>query len=68
MAGDFNHWRVRDARLRQDETGTWKTQLWLTPGRYEYRFIVDAEWRDDPHASVRVPNGFGSSNCIVEVT
>jgi 1,4-alpha-glucan branching enzyme len=67
VAGGFNHWRVPDARLRQDHTGTWKTELWLTPGRYEYRFVVDAKWRDDPHASIRVPNGFGSNNCVLEV-
>lgn len=67
VAGDFNDWRAGDTRLRRDETGTWKTQLWLGPGRYEYRFIVDGDWHDDPHASVRVPNAFGSRNCVLEI-
>jgi 1,4-alpha-glucan branching enzyme len=67
VAGDFNHWRAADTRLRRDKTGVWKVQLWLEPGRYEYRFSVDAEWQDDPHAAVRVPNEFGSTNSVLEV-
>jgi 1,4-alpha-glucan branching enzyme len=67
VAGDFNQWRAHDLRLRQDETGTWKVQVWLAPGPHEYRFIVDGEWQDDPHASARVPNAFGSNNCVLQV-
>ena len=67
VAGDFNHWRACDTRLRRDEIGSWKVQLWLPPGRYEYRLIVDGEWQDDPHASIRVPNVFGSNNCVLEI-
>jgi 1,4-alpha-glucan branching enzyme len=67
VAGDFNQWRAGDMRLRRDEVGCWRTQLWLEPGRYEYRFIVDDDWYDDPHALVHVPNDFGSSNCVLEV-
>jgi 1,4-alpha-glucan branching enzyme len=67
VAGDFNHWREGDLRLRRDETGVWRVPLWLAPGRYEYRFIVDGQWQDDPNASIRVPNGLGSTNCVLQV-
>ena len=67
VAGDFNQWRADDLRMRQDETGTWKVKVWLAPGRHEYRFIVAGEWQDDPHASARVPNAFGSNNCVLQV-
>ena len=67
VAGDFNGWSAGDVRLRPDETGNWRTQLWLAPGRYEYRFIVDGEWQNDPHAAACVPNEFGSSNCVLVV-
>jgi 1,4-alpha-glucan branching enzyme len=67
VAGDFNHWRAGDLRLRQDERGVWRVPLCLAPGRYEYRFIVDGEWHEDPRASTRVPNEFGSSNSVLEV-
>jgi 1,4-alpha-glucan branching enzyme len=67
VAGDFNDWRAGDLRLRRDESGDWEAQLWLEPGRYEYKFIVDGEWHDDPHGLIRVPNEFGSSNCVLQV-
>lgn len=67
VAGDFNHWHARDLRLRRHQTGSWKVQVWLAPGRYEYRFIVDDEWQDDPHASSRAPNAFGSSNRVLRI-
>lgn len=67
VAGEFNQWRAGDLRLRQDETGLWKVQLWLTPGWYEYRFLVDGEWHDDPRAKVRVSNAFGSTNSVLVV-
>ena len=67
VAGDFNHWRAGNDRLCRDEAGIWKTHLRLQPGRYQYRFIVDGEWQDDPHASTRVPNEFGSNNCVLDV-
>jgi hypothetical protein len=28
---------------------------------------VDGEWRDDPNCTERVPNPFGSENCVLHV-
>jgi 1,4-alpha-glucan branching enzyme len=67
VAGDFNGWCADDLALRQDKTGSWSIRLRLTPGRHEYRFIVDGEWQDDPHAAIHVPNEFGSSNCVLDL-
>jgi 1,4-alpha-glucan branching enzyme len=67
VSGDFNHWRPGEIRLRRDKTGIWQVELRLEPGRYEYRFVVDGEWQDDPHAPVRVANSFGSTNAVLEV-
>ena len=47
-----------------DATGTWKTQVSLLPGTYEYRFVVDGEWRDDPECPLRVENPFATQNCV----
>jgi 1,4-alpha-glucan branching enzyme len=41
VAGDFNNWNAWDLGLRRDGTVTWKTQLWLAPGRHARRFIVE---------------------------
>jgi len=68
VAGNFNDWSAGEHRLRGDRAGSWSIRLWLAPGRYEYRFIVDGEWQDDPCASTRVANAFGSTNCVIEVS
>jgi hypothetical protein len=47
--------------------GQWAKELALTPGRYEYRFVVDGEWVDDPAATELIPNTFGTANAVLVV-
>jgi len=42
----------------------WKTNLTLAPGTYEYRYISDGHWENDPACSCCVPNQFGSMNSV----
>ncbi|HEV2394030.1 MAG TPA: glycogen-binding domain-containing protein [Verrucomicrobiae bacterium] len=67
VAGTFNSWDSKRTPLRKDSDGGWKTTVWLPPGRYEYRFVVDGEWLSDPNARQSVANGFGSTNSVVVV-
>jgi len=64
LAGDFNNWDVEHLLMKRDKKGTWMASFSLPPGRYEYRFRVDGVWQDDPNASERVGNPFGSQNCL----
>lgn len=67
LLGDFTGWEQAPVALRPSKTGKWSKQLSLVPGRYEYRFRVDGQWCDDPACASRVPNGFGSENCVLVV-
>lgn len=67
LAGSFNAWDPISHSLKKDAAGVWKLQVALAPGTYEYRYLVDGEWRDDPDANLRVPNPFGSENCVREI-
>jgi 1,4-alpha-glucan branching enzyme len=67
IAGDFNNWDTHVGELKKDKVGVWKASLKLKPGRYEYKFLVDGEWRNDPSCSQCTPNRFGSKNCVIEV-
>ncbi len=51
-------------KLRDDK---WWTEVLLAPGRYEYRFVVDGQWQDDPMAVDFAANSFGGLNCVVVV-
>jgi hypothetical protein len=67
IAGSFNGWNPLATPLQRDKTGIWKRTLSLEPGRYEYRFVVDDVWWDDPANTMRSCNEFGTQNCIVIV-
>ncbi len=64
LAGDFNNWDSSANAMKKDKKGLWKTTLSLKPGRYEYRFLVDGNWENDPSCAGCVPNEFGSQNCV----
>jgi len=64
LAGDFTGWQQAPVSLKKDKAGVWKKSITLPPGRYEYRLLVDGEWKDDPHCSARQPNQFGGENCV----
>ena len=67
VAGSFNDWHPAVAPMISLEKGKWAKELMLPPGRYEYRFVVDGEWVDDPTACERVSNPFGGVNAVFEV-
>jgi 1,4-alpha-glucan branching enzyme len=64
LAGDFNNWDSSANPMKKDKKGIWKTALSLKPGRYEYRFLVDGNWENDPSCCDCVPNEFGTQNCL----
>lgn len=64
LAGDFTGWDKAPVPLKQRKDGIWLKELSLPSGVYEYRFIVDGEWQNDPQALERKPNPFGSENSV----
>jgi hypothetical protein len=67
LAGSFNNWDAHCTPLSRGINGEWSGYLPLKPGHYEYRFVVDGVWKDDPDASASVPNPFGSTNSVLFV-
>ena len=67
LTGDFNSWDAGMHPLKKSSNGMWKKMVNLSPGRYEYRFIVDGEWKNDPGCTTCSSNPFGSDNCVLIV-
>ena len=67
VAGTFNDWKPKRTRLHQNGFGEWEVDLSLAPGDYEYRFVVDGEWTDDPLSCRHVANPFGGVNAVLHV-
>ena len=59
VAGSFNGWQTGAAPLKQQRGEKWSTSLLLAPGRYEYRFVVDDQWQDDPMVECFVATRLG---------
>ena len=66
VAGSFNNWSTKKTPLRK-EGERWTTTLKLPRGRYEYRFVVDGNWVNDPNAKESAANPFGSSNSVLSL-
>jgi Glycogen recognition site of AMP-activated protein kinase len=67
VAGTFNNWDCKKTPMVKDSSTGWKTTLTLLPGRYEYRFVVDGQWVNDPEAKESATNPFGSTNSVLVV-
>ncbi|MGI8967335.1 MAG: isoamylase early set domain-containing protein [Limisphaerales bacterium] len=67
VAGNFNDWDVTKKPLRKSANGLWRTAVTLPPGRYEYRFVADGQWLNDPKAKESSPNSFGGKNSVLQV-
>ncbi len=71
VAGTFNDWDTSSCPLKElkggKSQGVWKRVLYLKPGEYEYRFVVDGAWQDDPNAPERRMNEFGTQNDVMRV-
>jgi len=67
VAGSFNNWNPKEHPMKKGRNGTWSTQLSLTPGTYEYKFVVDGSWQEDPRAEAYAQNPFGTRNALFTV-
>ncbi len=68
LAGDFNGWIPdRDVLSLKEEGGLWKKFVFLGPGTYQYKFVVDDEWREDPQNGVVAQDTLGGQSSVVVV-
>ncbi len=67
LVAEFTEWEKNPVALTQDDKGAWQITMPLPPGKHRYRYLVDGEWHDDPHAVAWLPNPFGTWDCVVEV-
>jgi 1,4-alpha-glucan branching enzyme len=67
LCGSFNGWSPNATPLTRKENRDWQVTVPLAPGRHEYKFVVDGQWKRDPRASETVSNGLGTLNSVLEV-
>jgi 1,4-alpha-glucan branching enzyme len=67
LAGNFNNWDTNSLFAKKDKSGDWIVSVNLNTGKYEYKFVVDGSWMNDPACKSCVPNNVGSTNCVLVV-
>ena len=67
LAGEFNGWQPETTPLEKTEDGRWFTRMNLSSGRYQYRYVVDGRWQQDPYNTNSVTNEFGEMNSLLEM-
>ena len=68
VAGTFNNWDPTANPMKDNPgSGHCKVTLRLKPGRYEYKFIVNGEWRIDPNCTDWAPNDQSTLNSVITV-
>ncbi len=68
LVGDFNNWQIsHESLLWQREEGFWQKRVFLEPGRYRYKFVIDGQWVTDPQNDHLEPNPYGGLDSVLEI-
>ena len=67
IAGDFNDWTPDRGVITRATGDDVEKILMLAPGTYQYRYIVDGVWQEDPSNPEQVPNFSGGFNSMLRV-
>ncbi|WP_296385647.1 hypothetical protein [Winogradskyella sp.] len=66
LSGTFNRWDENGFIMKPTENG-WQVTLQLRPDIYEYKFIVDGEWIEDPQNPSMTKNNHHGFNSVIDV-
>ena len=64
LSGSFNNWNTQQLRMHKNALG-WFISLPLKPGYYEYKYIIDGEWRIDESNQLTTDDLQGGENSVL---
>ncbi len=67
LMGDFNNWDPKVHPMKNDGGGIWNKTVMIPPGKYEYKFLADGQWIEDPRNDQNCPNCFGTNNSVLNL-
>jgi predicted esterase len=66
LVGDFNGWKRKETPLVKGRDDVWRAVLELKPNRsYDYKYIVDGNWVNDPNNRDLNPDVAGGANSVI---
>lgn len=68
VIGSFNNWDPDATIMKKNEHGVWTATLFLSPGRYTYKYLIDGSTKiTDPVSDLIEPDGFGGLSSVLVV-
>jgi 1,4-alpha-glucan branching enzyme len=67
LVGDFNAWNRKKHEMKKNNDGTYRKALMLSPRKYEYKLLVDGQWKNDPLNKMISVNCFRGLNNVIYV-
>jgi len=68
IAGDFNSWTPESLHLTHSHgRPVWQKAIRLSPGLYQYKYLVDGRWVSDPGNKKRADDFFGGKNSVINI-
>jgi 1,4-alpha-glucan branching enzyme len=67
LTGTFNNWDINKHPMKTKKDGVWTKTVMIPPGIYEYKFLVDDEWRHDYTNDHVTYNEHGTLNSLIVV-
>lgn len=67
LLGDFQNWEMGKIIMNRHESGYWWIDAYMFDGIYEYKFLVDGVWMEDPNARWQWPSPFEGNNSVLVV-
>jgi 1,4-alpha-glucan branching enzyme len=67
LVGDFNRWDERSHPMRKTKGRNFELEVKIPPGRYQFKYLVDGIWWNDPDAEEYVDNFWGSEDSVIQV-
>jgi len=66
IAAEFNGWNPACGKLKKNKD-CWLATFPLKPGKHQYKYLVDGEWRLDPENAHKVKTNMGVFNSVILV-
>ncbi len=68
LAGTFNDWNpAKDLMKDDNKDGVYSITIRLEPGSYQYKFVQDGKWIEDPFSAGYTDDGMGGKNSLLDV-
>jgi len=64
---DFNNCDPEKHPMKRQGNGIWTKSVMLSPGKYEYKFLVDRNWLEDSQNGNTCRNCFGTYNSVIRL-